>query len=265
MVRFPEINEASGLVLSRKNPGVLWVHNDSGDGPRLFALNSRGGHLGTYRVQGAQSVDWEDMALGPCPGGGQCLFIGDIGDNLRKRKNITVYRVPEPRVDAAINGRWQVLTGLSRFDLVYPDRPHNAESLIVHPESGVIYIITKTASGLSGVYKYPNLLKPKPMDKLIRVARLDFSKARIRGGRLATGADLLFSAKRLVVRTYLRAWEYRLIGSAPFEQIFLSKPRPISLALEIQGESIAYGPHGEAIYTLSEGRNQPLWRLACEP
>ncbi|HEX5083464.1 MAG TPA: hypothetical protein VFY40_15570, partial [Blastocatellia bacterium] len=80
------INESSGIVASRRNTGVLWTHNDSGGKPFIFAFNRRGKHRGVWRVTGAGAVDWEDMAIGPGPGRGlSYLYIGDIGDNLKKR------------------------------------------------------------------------------------------------------------------------------------------------------------------------------------
>jgi hypothetical protein len=57
--------EASGIVASRQNPGVLWVHNDSGAPPRVFAINARGDLLGICNVGGAKIRDWEDIAVGP--------------------------------------------------------------------------------------------------------------------------------------------------------------------------------------------------------
>ena len=91
------IIEASGMVASRKNPGVLWVHNDSGDSARVFALSYHGDLLASYNLTGASAVDWEDMALGPGPDPGkEYLYLADIGDNRRKRSFVTIYRIPEP-------------------------------------------------------------------------------------------------------------------------------------------------------------------------
>lgn len=41
VVECNDIKEASGIVASRVNPGVLWVHNDSGDKARTFAMVKR--------------------------------------------------------------------------------------------------------------------------------------------------------------------------------------------------------------------------------
>ena len=93
-----DILETSGLALSRRTPGVLWTHNDSGNEPFLYALDSTGTIMGHVRVSGAALIDWEDMAAGPC-NAGTCLFIADIGDNPGRRDSISIYVVPEPLPD----------------------------------------------------------------------------------------------------------------------------------------------------------------------
>ena len=90
----PEATEISGLVASPTQPGVLWAHNDSGDRARIFALRSDGSLMASLDVPGAEATDWEDIAVGP----GGDLLLGDIGDNKSVRKDIDIYRVPEPRL-----------------------------------------------------------------------------------------------------------------------------------------------------------------------
>ena len=76
-----ELNEISGVVESRTRTGVLWVHNDSGDTARIFAIGLDGRTLGTFGLAGIQARDWEDLAAGPGPvAGRRYLFVGDIGD-----------------------------------------------------------------------------------------------------------------------------------------------------------------------------------------
>ena len=95
------ISESSGLVAARRSPGLFWTHNDSGDGPFVYALDRAGRSRGTWRVEGAQAIDWEDIAAGPGPTEGQSyLYAGDIGDNGREREFVVVYRFPEPEIPA---------------------------------------------------------------------------------------------------------------------------------------------------------------------
>ncbi|MEA3503315.1 MAG: hypothetical protein U9R47_11100, partial [Actinomycetota bacterium] len=98
----PNLVEASGMAASRTRPGVLWVHNDSRDGARVYAVGPDGADLGGFDIIGALAFDWEDMAAGPGSDPTRSmLYFGDIGDNFSIRGGrITVYRVPEPDPDA---------------------------------------------------------------------------------------------------------------------------------------------------------------------
>ena len=95
----PRVTESSGVVSSSLAPGVYWTHNDSGDGPFLYATDSAGRDLGAIRVAGVGARDWEEVAAGPCfVAPGRCFYVGDIGDNAEQRPNIVVYRVAEPKI-----------------------------------------------------------------------------------------------------------------------------------------------------------------------
>ena len=96
------IKESSGLAASRSTPGLYWTHNDSGDGPFIYAFDERGRRRGVWKLRGATARDWEDMATGPGPERNRSyLYIGDIGDNSGSRSEIVVYRVPEPKITRA--------------------------------------------------------------------------------------------------------------------------------------------------------------------
>lgn len=103
------LNEVSGIAASRVHPPALWVHNDSGGAPAAYAIQPNGALVGTYSVDGATNVDWEDIEIGPGPQQKvSYLYLGDIGDNLSARDHVTVYRVPEPTTALTATG---TLTG----------------------------------------------------------------------------------------------------------------------------------------------------------
>ena len=87
-----ELRESSGLGISRTYGGVIWTHNDSGDRPRFFAIDSTATILATFDVAGAGARDWEAMELGPCPGqsDASCLYMADFGDNSFQRESVTI-------------------------------------------------------------------------------------------------------------------------------------------------------------------------------
>ncbi len=94
-----ELSESSGLARSRREPSVLWTHNDSGDSPRLFAFSMQGKWLETVEVKKAKSIDWEDMCSF-VQDDVSYLAIADVGDNAFMRSYVSIYGLREPAVDA---------------------------------------------------------------------------------------------------------------------------------------------------------------------
>jgi len=149
----PAVDESSGLAASRRQPGLLWTHNDSGDDPVVYCADRQARSCGAWRVAGAAARDWEDMAAGPGPRAGQSyLYLGDIGDNGRNRDQVVVYRVPEPAAPAAPGAGRGTTEPAERIPLRYADGPRNAEALLVHPTTGDIYVVVKEPL-TAGVYK----------------------------------------------------------------------------------------------------------------
>ena len=84
-IKTKEIDESSGLAASKCTEDVFWTHNDSGDGAYIFALDSNGEKLATYKVKNADNNDWEDIAEIKDSNGECFLYIGDIGNNSRTK------------------------------------------------------------------------------------------------------------------------------------------------------------------------------------
>jgi hypothetical protein len=141
-----ELSEASGLAASQRSQSVFWSHNDSADST-LYALRTDGSVVGRVRVAGASVVDWEAVSVGQCPGG-SCVIVGDIGDNGRKRRRVTVYRAPEPLPSDATTAPVEVL------EASYPEGPQDAESLFV--ARGMLFVVTKGEDAPVRVYRFPS-------------------------------------------------------------------------------------------------------------
>ena len=256
------ITESSGIVASRRNVGVFWTHNDSGDGPVLYAFDRKGRSLGRWRVAGAQAVDWEDIAAGPGPQPGvPYLYIGDIGDNSSKRESITVYRVVEPSIasdDASPGANGQRTTEEAEaIRLKYPDGKHNAETLMVHPTTGDIYIITKSFRTDAGIYKLKAPYSTSSVNTLERVGPIGVPNL---AGGLITGGDISPDGRKVVLCDYLAAYEMSLPdkSASDFDQIWKQPMETIELGARQQGESVCYRLDGKAILATSEKRPTPL-------
>ena len=85
------IPEASGIVKSRRHPGIFWVHNDSGNAPLLFAVRGDGRIVRRFRLA-IPNLDWEDIAIDDQGH----LYLGDIGNNTGLLRVRTIYQLDEP-------------------------------------------------------------------------------------------------------------------------------------------------------------------------
>ena len=232
----PRITESSGLARSGYDDGVLWTHNDSGDGPRLYAVDRNGGTAATIELAGVRALDWEAMSRVRGADGRSRLFVGDIGDNARARPEIAVHRIDEPREldeDATVPA--------TTYRMRYEDGPHDAEALLVHPRTARVYVVTKDAAGAAGVYAAPEDLRTDEVNVLERVADAP---------AVVTDGAFLWDG-RLALRTYTSVHVSAWLG-APAQALTL--PRTA------QGESLAVAPGSRAVLVGSEGVASPVYR-----
>jgi hypothetical protein len=253
-VATPAATELSGLVLSRSQRGVLWTHNDSGDRARVLAVAPDGRALAEVAVAGAQNVDWEDIALGPAPQGGDALYVGDIGDNEAVRSSVVVYRVDEPRVSA---GRAQTAPA-QRLTLRYDDGAHDAEALLVDPSSGALAIVTKSFDGTAAVY-VADRPRAGTATTLRRVGELTLDAA-----EPVTAGDVSADGRTLVIRSYDGAfvWSRRRGESLAATLRRSACTAEADLLVEGQSETIALTADGRAFYTVPEGEEPQIRRWA---
>lgn len=252
-VQHAQINEASGIAASRKNRDVLWVHNDSGDSARIFAMNTQGTHLGIYNIPGASAVDCEDIAIGPGPvegsgPAGDYLYLGDIGDNNAARtEGICVYRVPEPTVHADQEPVDVSLQDAVPITLLYPDGARDAETLMVDPANGDIYIVSKREAK-SRVYR---AAFPQTSGMTMQfVTELPWAEA--------TGGDISPLRTEIIIRGYGNASLWRVPRGGSIESAFGTAPCSVPLVEEPQGEAVSFDASGLGYVTVSEGLHQPI-------
>jgi hypothetical protein len=247
--------ELSGLVLSRTQPRVLWTHNDSGDHARVLAVTTTGRLLADVAVTGAENVDWEDIAIGPAPGRGDALYVADTGDNLARRREVVVYRVPEPRVGG---GGPRASAPAARLALRYPTGAQDAEALLVDPSSGALVVVTKSFGGDAGVYVAARAAAGATT-VLRRRGRLSLGF-----GEAVTAGDVSADGRTIVLRTYDRAFVWTRRGREPLATALRRRPCTARehLLVEGQGEALALTRDGGAFYTVPEGPRPAIRRHA---
>lgn len=236
----PRVTESSGLAASRAHPGVYWTHNDSDDGPYVYAVDSRTGKtLATITMRGVgEPRDVEGISIGPDGD----LYVGDIGDNLDGTwDHVWIYRFPEPKTlrDATVTA--------VQYDVTYADGARNAEALMVHPKTGRVYIASKNEDG-GGLYEGPAKLTTGSANVFRRV------------GEVPWVTDGAFSpdGTRLVLRSYFSAREYA------FENGRLGEDRSVGAPFQRQAESVTYTADGSALMFGSEGARSDVVRVETE-
>jgi hypothetical protein len=260
MLGDPELIELSGLAASRAHPGVLWAHNDSGDTARFFAVSTSGAGLGRFALPGVVARDIEDIAVGPCPQG-SCVYLGDIGDNLTARDDYAVYRVAEPALGGDA-GFAEIPVSFERLEFAYPNGVrHNAETLLVHPGAGEVYVLTKHGLGTkSRAYRFPQPLSTTSKVVLEFITELPVPAS---GDYPLTGGDISPCGNAVLLRLYNRVVELRMAPGQPFESAFTAPVKPLPTAVETQGEAVTWGLDGKSYFTASEGSAQQLHRVEC--
>lgn len=250
-----EVRETSGLARSLRDPGRFWTHNDAGNGAELFALDEQGQVVQRATVAGAEATDWEDLEAGSCDSG-NCLYIGDIGDNDGERERITVYRVTEP--DAGVSTTAAAVALHAR----YPDGPRDAESLFRLP-SGEMFIVTKGRDEPVTLYRFPGAEQPGEVVTLERVAEL-FPRAESNDDRV-TAASASPDGRWVGIRSYRNLYLYPAA-----ELVAGGTVTPTRVDLQPvgheQGESLVLGSDG-VVWLSSEAPNRdspPSWaRMRC--
>jgi hypothetical protein len=250
------LRETSGIAVSRTHAGVFWSHNDSGGDPAVIAVDSTGRVLAQIRVTDAFNRDWEDIAVGPCePGGGDCIFIAEIGDNDEKYPHVAVYRIPEP--DPATDS---ASAPADIFRFTYPDGPRDAEGLYVTGRG--IHIVSKGRSDAIELFRLNPPYAPGNTVEAGRIQRLQPPPAS--ASFQATAAAIDPTGRRVAVRTYadLRFFDVDGDTLAP-----VGRPADRVAPGQLQGEGLDFIDPNRLVVT-GEARGGQQARLAvvtCDP
>ncbi|MEU9150054.1 WD40 repeat domain-containing protein [Streptomyces sp. NPDC048417] len=231
----PRITESSGLAASHLHPGIYWTHNDSDDGPYIYAVDSATGKtVATVTLSGiGRPRDVEAISIGP----DNQIYVGDIGDNLDGSwPYVWIYRLPEPK---ALENQTIRAT---QYIVKYANGARNAESLVVHPKTGRVYIIDKKEDG-GHLYEGPATLSSSGTNIFKPVATVDL---------WATDAAFSPDGKQLAVRGYLGGIYYDWNGGK------IKRAGRLDVPLQKQGESVSYSADGTRLMYGSEGSDSPV-------
>jgi hypothetical protein len=253
-IKVKALNEISGMALSQEYPDTFWVKNDGND-RWLFAVTPSGSPAAMVSVS-ADVVDVEDIAIGPGPEAGRdYLYLGDIGDNDADRRDVRIVRFAEPSLSSG-RGQEQRVEDAEVFRLAYPDGSHNAEAMFVDPQDGVLCIVTKEDNRAR--------LYTAPLDQLSVDRTAMLTNAGQPDVRQVSAGAISADGSWVLLRREDQGWLWDRREGESVAKTVARKPKKVPVLGKRQaknGEAVSFAPDGESYFTVSEGKNQTLYRF----
>jgi len=239
-----EINEASGIVASRKYPGLLWTHNDSGDKPRLFLIKPDGDLVATVYLEDVFNRDWEDIAAYNDKAENKYfLFVGDIGDNRAIYDYKYIYRIEEPTIDISKTEQLIFVKDVEKIVYQYADGSRDAETLLFDPIDKNLYLISKREKQV-GLYLFTPGFNWGDTLYIEKIATLPLS--------YAVAGDVSPDGKEIIIKNYDQIFYWRRAANESLADVLAKEPLGLPYKKEKQGESLAWNLNASGYYTLSE-------------
>lgn len=256
-----ELKEVSGMV--RLPSGDVWLLNDSHNPPILFRYDPLAHKLLETRRLPVPNRDWEDLT---CDDKGN-LYVGDIGNNYNRRKDLRVYRYnPGTGALDSILFRYPDQTAFAPADK--RDWNFNCEAMVFYHDS--LHLFSKNAFKGS-FYSKHYVIPAKPGDYVAELRDSMHFK-----NRVITGAALSRDGKTLGLTSYIIGKKLGFIPYTKCSVFYFSdfkgsdflhgkmrKKRLPKILIARQYESITQWD-GDCWLVANEGRKpqfQSIWRL----
>lgn len=261
-----DLDELSGIAVSQRTPGVLWVLEDHLGANVVYALDYAGSSLGKVTLAGAENNDWEDIAVHPC-GDTTCVYVGEIGDNDHDRTYHAVLRFPEPVM--TLGTETNVTLTPEIFPYALPEDTFiDSEALAILPDGTPVVFSKEYDDEMSTAWAFPELDTAQTVT-LVEHGRFSTSDVDDGPGGAVTGADLWPDGSRLLLRTYGHVWEYTLplvnglADVSSLDALPTAAREALHTGAERQGEAIGYDTVNRAYWTVAEGAGSALWYTGC--
>lgn len=252
MIEGKEIREASGLVASISNPGMLWTHNDSGNGAEIFLLDDKGQVKCIVQFNDIKNRDWEDITIGAGPEENKVyLYVGEIGDNNSAFEYKFLYRIEEPVIAEGVSDT--TLTKIDTIKFKLSDGERDTEALMIDPVTKDLFIFSKREQRVN-LYKltYP-LSTTETMTAEKVLEKLPFT--------LIVAGDISEDGNEILAKNYDNIFYWKRLPRESIEETIQRTPERLPYSPEPQGEAIAFSSKGDGYYTISERKKKLLQHL----
>lgn len=259
-VRDWNISEASGMALSGRHDDCIWLHNDSGDQPRLYLVGATGRTRAVLRLEGVEATDWEDMCAFRS-GDASWLLVGDFGDNGgdrgAERPGCRLWLFPEPDFQlppADAQPLQHALRPPIEVRFSWPGGARDCESVAVDVAGSQILLCTKAKASVAAIHSIPLDLQTKLQ---VREAGLVCRLA----VPYATAMDISPDGRRLAIVNPLSGVLFEKSAGQAWSEVLVSPPQILTLPPRAQGETVCFESDSRALLVGSEGRWQDIWRV----
>lgn len=251
------LDEISGIAMAGTPNVFAWVHNDSGDTSRIFGIDKDGSLITTIYFNGLAGgkgvKDCEDIATGKSFNGDErFIYLADIGDNGAKRAFINIYRLHEPvRIQKILKQH-----SASILTLRYPDGPRDAETLMIDNTERLLYIVSKREDTVS---VYTASLNWQNGDSVVLEKKASLFFPGIRPMKWIVSGDISWDGKQVLLKTLQKVYYWQRNKNEAIWQTLQRAPAELPYQQEPQGEAICFDKNAEGYFTVSEGKQPPVY------
>lgn len=238
----PALDEISGIIASINNPGMFWVHNDSGDEAKVYLIDSAARLMCSFQLEGIEAKDIEDIAWVELEGQSY-VVLADIGDNLAERSNLSLYVFPEPVLKKGVKQDSIAKASISIKQLKYPGKARDAEAVFIDPLDKQFYLISKREFR-SSLYS-ADIFKEKKQTYLLN-PRFSFPFTFI------TAADISPKRDAIIMKNLTSIFYWPIGRNDSLLEALKKQPLPIPYEPEPQGEAITFDRKSDGFFTISE-------------
>ena len=236
-----QIMEASGLV-AHKN--TLWMHNDSGDSARVFAHNLRNQETRIHPMSTIKAQDWEDIAINR---ENEILYIADTGDNLEHRTNAKIISYDIKTQKSSV------------IPISFENGSIDVEAIAWDPIEKKILLMSKGRKGTVHTFSFSP--KNPPTAPLQSINQFSISPANGLNPERITAMDISPDGAYVAARNYIELFLWERKPGTSIVQTIQKNPCTYPLPAQKQGESIGFDDTGSSLWTVSEGKHQPIIEL----
>jgi len=237
------LKEVSGLASSVNNPGLLWAHNDSGNGPDIFLIDTDLSIRQRYVLAGVENRDWEDIVVGPGPDSSKnYLFVAEIGDNEAVFPVKYIYRFEEP----VFNEQQQQPVAIEEFETItfrLPGGQKDTEALLVDPRTKNLMVVSKREEPVN-VYLIEYPYSTNDTITAEQITTLPLTQI-VAGSFSADGNEIL-------MKNYNHIYHWKNSSNVSVVELLKQQPKEIPYIIEPQGESITWAYDDSGFFTISE-------------